>query len=234
MVLLERVRLVPYDALRGCLRGNAVKLPAGAAELQPTRRVVLRHVRVTQAQAREWLQRPLLRQRSDVAGPRQNPDLRWIPRRKPRADLRNEVTGRGVLDFDARLGREGSRHFQELRFVGFALIAVAVSPAATTESATANVTNRLRRFNSILLPRGGREAPPFQDPSFDLLNPRVIRCYLAYEGQLNAVRSDSARFRGRIHGVSRPEWRRRPLPRPAPSSLKGRARRSHGPRPGRE
>src|SRR5256885_961931 len=38
-----------------------------------------------------------------------------------------------------------------LRFVGFALTAPAVNPAASTASATANVMNRLRPFNLILL-----------------------------------------------------------------------------------
>ena len=47
-----------------------------------------------------------------------------------------------------------------LRFVGFALIAVAVKPAPTTASATANVMKRLRRFNSILLLVAAGRSPP--------------------------------------------------------------------------
>src|SRR5881409_2450938 len=38
-----------------------------------------------------------------------------------------------------------------LRFVGFALIAVAVSPAASKASATADAMSDFRRFNSLLL-----------------------------------------------------------------------------------
>src|SRR5436309_12370622 len=50
-----------------------------------------------------------------------------------------------------------------LRFVGFALPAVAVNPAPRTASAMANVMNLLRCFNLILL-LVAAEVPPSLDP----------------------------------------------------------------------
>src|SRR5207344_433699 len=100
LVLLEGVGLVPDDALRVRLGWNAVELPAGTAQLQPPRRIVPRHVRVAEPQARESLQRTSLREGADVARSRQDRDVRRIPRGEPGLDLRDEVAGRRVLDLD--------------------------------------------------------------------------------------------------------------------------------------
>src|SRR5437870_7520756 len=63
-----------------------------------------------------------------------------------------------------------------LRFVGFALIAVAVNPAARTASATADAISDFRRFTRILLL---------------LLDPRCSsRCYLQRRGLVLAPRRE--------------------------------------------
>ena len=113
LVLLERVGLVPDDALRVGLGRDAVELPARATQLQPAGRVVALHVRIAETERRERLQRALLRECRDVARPRQDPDLRRITGCEPRPDLRDEVTSRGVVDLDARRLRKGVSHLQK-------------------------------------------------------------------------------------------------------------------------
>src|SRR5215475_9680546 len=68
VVLLERVGVVPDDALRVRLRRDPVELPADLRVLRPGVSVTRLDVRGGEAQLADLLQYPLLGERRDVAG----------------------------------------------------------------------------------------------------------------------------------------------------------------------
>src|SRR5438093_1445209 len=83
----------------------------------PGRSVPCLHVRGRQTQGTEVLHRTLLRQVGEHARPRDDRNLRRVPRGEPRPDHRDEVTRRRVFDLDPCLLGEGIGHFQECSFL---------------------------------------------------------------------------------------------------------------------